>query len=152
MGHVCVASPLGPLTLFEDDGAIVAVEWGRAPNGRATPLLKEAARQIEAYFDGKLRDFDLPLKPEGTRFQKAVWARMRKIPYGKTATYGDLAASLQSSPRAVGNACGANPIPVVIPCHRVIGKSGAMVGYSGGEGVDTKAMLLHLEGAASVLL
>lgn len=150
MGHLCVTGPLGELTLFEEHGALVAIEWGRAPKGHSSPLLKEAAKQLAAYFDGKLTRFDLPLAPEGTRFQKAVWAQMRKIPYGKTRTYADLAEALDSAPRAVGGASAANPIPIVIPCHRVVGKNGALVGYSGG-GVDTKARLLHHEGAGVLI-
>jgi methylated-DNA-[protein]-cysteine S-methyltransferase len=147
MAHACVETPVGTLTLFADEGAIVAVEWGRAPRPAPTLLLKEAAAQLAAYFAGRLTDFDLPLRPAGTRFEQAAWSRLRKIPYGKTRTYGELADALRSSPRAVGTACAANPIPIVIPCHRVIGARGELTGYSGGEGVQTKVFLLRLEGA-----
>lgn len=147
MAYACVETPVGALTVFEDDGAIVAVEWGRAPRPTKTLLLKEAAAQLDAYFEGRLKEFDLPLKPTGTRYEQAVWSRLRKIPYGKTRTYGELAGQIRSSARAVGVACAANPIPILIPCHRVVGAGGTLTGYSGGEGVATKVALLRLEGA-----
>ena len=147
MAYACVETPVGALTVFEDDGAIVAVEWGRAPRPTRTLLLKEAAAQLDAYFEGRLKEFDLPLKPTGTRYEQAVWSRLRKIPYGKTRTYGEIADQIRSSARAVGTACAANPIPIIIPCHRVVGADGALTGYSGGEGVATKVVLLRLEGA-----
>ena len=145
--YVSLTSPLGFLTVFEDGGAVVAVEFGRAGAGRGSALLNEAKRQLDAYFDGRLKRFDLPLKPAGSRFQRAVWARMRAIPYGRTRTYGALAESLGSAARAVGGACGRNPIPIVIPCHRVVGGGGWLGGYSGGDGQATKRALLRLEGA-----
>ena len=148
MSYLSIHSPLGPLTVFEDGGAIVAIEWGRGPEPGATPLLEEAGAQIDAYFDGRLTAFDLPLRPAGNAFRQAVWQQMRKIPYGHTRTYGELARSLGSAPRPVGGACGRNPIPIVIPCHRVIGAGGRMTGYSGGAGIETKRALLRLEGAA----
>jgi len=141
-----VPSPTGTLTLFADDEALIVVEWGKGPEGSTSPLLKEAASQLNAYFDGKLKTFDLPLAPEGTEFQRAVWDGMLRIPYGQVRTYGDLAHDLSSSARAVGGACGSNPIPIVIPCHRVVGTNGKLTGFSGGEGVETKTQLLILEG------
>lgn len=145
MAHLSLHSPLGPLTLFEEAGAIVALDWGRAPAGAATPLLARAKEQLDAYFTGRLKAFDLPLRPAGTPFQKAVWDLMRAIPYGATRSYGELARDLNSAPRAVGGACGRNPIPILIPCHRVLGAGGRLGGYSGGAGVDTKRALLRLE-------
>lgn len=146
-----MTGPLGPLTVFEDGGAIVALEWGRgSPNagsGATTALLKEARAQLDAYFDGRLRIFDLPLAPLGTDFQRAVWREMGRIPYGRTRTYGHVAARLGSAPRAVGGACGHNPIAIVQPCHRVVGANGWIGGYSGGAGPETKRALLELEGA-----
>ena len=142
-------SPVGPLSLFEDAGAIVAIEWGRGAAPGESPLLGEAKAQIEAYFDGRLNAFDLPLRPPGTAFGRAVWQQMQQIPFGRTRTYGELARRLDSAPRAVGGACGRNPIPIVIPCHRVVGAGGRMTGYSGGAGIDTKLALLRLEGAAA---
>jgi methylated-DNA-[protein]-cysteine S-methyltransferase len=147
--HLTLHSPLGEITVFEAEGAIVALEWGRgAGGGEATALLAEARRQLDAYFDDPAHRFDLPLAPAGTAFQRRVWAEMQAIPPGRTRRYGELAACLGSSARAVGAACGANPIPIIVPCHRVIGAGGALGGYSGGEGQATKRFLLELEGAA----
>ena len=139
-------SPLGQLTIFEEQGAIVALDFGRAPGVSETPLLLRARDQLEAYFDRRRIDFQLPLAPQGTDFQRAVWDQMCTIPFGAAATYGDIAGALNSAARAVGGACGANPIPIIIPCHRVIGATGRMTGYSGGEGIETKLALLRLEG------
>jgi len=138
-------SPVGTLSLFEDDDKIVVLEWGQAPKGIETPLLKEAKSQLSAYFSGKLQQFDLPLDPSGSEHQKKVWDVMAKIPFGKTLTYGDIAKQIESSPRAVGGACGKNPIPILIPCHRVMGANGKLTGFSGGEGVETKIQLLRME-------
>lgn len=138
-------SPFGPLTLFEEEGRLVALEWGRTSANRSSPLLTMARDQLNAYFDGRLKTFTLPLKPSGTGFQHSVWALMREIPYGASRTYGDLAKALGSAPRAVGGACGRNPLPIIIPCHRVIGAGGKMTGYSGGGGIETKLALLRLE-------
>lgn len=146
MYSLSISSPVGDLLLEEDDGALVAVRWDEGPAGNGSPLLSEAARQIDAYFAGELRDFDLC--PTGTDFELRVWAAMQEIPYGETRSYGDLAAATKSAPRAVGRACGRNPIPIVIPCHRVLGK-GWMGGYSGQGGVETKRTLLTLEGVRS---
>lgn len=145
MPYLCVASPVGPLTVFEDADAIVAVEFGRAPEPRGTPLLEEARRQLGAFFEGRLSDFHLPLNAAGTRFQQAVWRAIRDIPYACVRTYGDLAKKLGSSPRAVGGACGRNPIPIIVPCHRVVGTNQSLTGFSGGDGLDTKRALLQLE-------
>lgn len=146
MHTLSISSPVGDLLLEEADGAIVTVRWSDGPGGNGSPLLAEAARQIEAYFAGELHDFDLPLRPAGSEFETRVWAAMQAIPYGETRSYGDLAAATHSAPRAVGRACGRNPIPIVIPCHRVLGK-GWMGGYSGAGGLRTKEALLMLEGA-----
>ena len=142
-----VPSPVGTLTLFSDGEAINVIEWGRGPDAQSSPLLDEAARQLNAYFDGSLRVFDLPLDPAGTEYQRKVWSAFAQIPYGEIRTYGDIAGNLSSHARAVGLACGANPIPVILPCHRVIGANGKMTGFSGGAGVETKVQLLTLEGA-----
>ena len=147
MAHVSMNSPLGGLTIFEDSGSIVVIEWGRAERTESSPLLIEAKRQLDAYFDGRVKEFDLPVAPRGTPFQQAVWALISAIPFGTTRTYGDLARRLRTAPRPVGGACARNPIPIVIPCHRVVGSGGwRMGGYSGGEGVATKQALLRLEG------
>ena len=143
-----VASPVGPLTITAEDDAITAVDFGAgagpSPNGG---VLAEAARQLAEYFAGERREFALPLAPSGTPFRLRVWAAMQAIPYGQTRSYGDLARALDSAPRAIGGACGANPIPLVIPCHRVVGAGGALGGFSGGAGCDTKRQLLALERA-----
>ncbi|WP_341912628.1 methylated-DNA--[protein]-cysteine S-methyltransferase [Ferrovibrio terrae] len=151
-------SPLGSLTVTATTAAIVKLDWGgrgAKPAPLDTPaeaqaLLAEAARQLEAYFgDGKFR-FDLPLEPAGTDFQQAVWDFMLAIPAGRTRSYGEAATAIGSGvvdSRAVGSACGANPIPVIIPCHRILAAGGDAGGYSGKGGLDTKRWLLRHEGA-----
>jgi methylated-DNA-[protein]-cysteine S-methyltransferase len=139
-------SPVGRLVLDEEDGAIVAIRWSDEDVASNSPVLAEAAQQLEAYFAGKRSEFDLPLRPAGSHFEQSVWTAMRRIPYGKTQCYGELAAAIGSAARAVGGACGRNPIPIVIPCHRVLAKAG-LGGYSGSGGLATKQTLLSLEGA-----
>lgn len=149
MVHTSIHTPVGTISIFAhgDGDAINAVEWGRAPDGDGSPLLDEARRQLKAYFAGELRDFDLPLDPAGSPFQKAVCRAMIAIPFGQRRTYGDIARKLGQSAQAVGGACGHNPIPIIIPCHRVVGTDDTMTGFSGGEGIETKAWLLRHEGA-----
>jgi methylated-DNA-[protein]-cysteine S-methyltransferase len=158
-----IESPVGRLSITEADGALVCIAWSDygADHGAGdrtgdlgaqpgeTPLLARAAEQLGEYFAGARRDFDLPLDPAGTPFQRRVWTEMVRIPFGATASYGALARKTGSVARAVGGACGANPIPIVIPCHRVVGKGGALGGFSGGAGPPTKRALLELEGVAS---
>ena len=143
-------SPVGRLALEAEGEALSAVRWAspgeRARAGQLPPILKEARRQLERYFAGKLKTFDLELAARGTDFQKRVWDMMSDIPYGHTATYGGMAVALGSGPRAVGTACGRNPLPIVVPCHRVLGSGGREGGYSGGRGLPTKHKLLALEG------
>jgi len=146
MPSLSIPSPIGTLTIDEEDDAIVAIRWADAPRGNGSPLLAEAARQLAAYFDGRLSRFDLPLAPAGSPFEGRIWSAMQAIPYGETRSYGDLAQTVGSAPRAVGRACGKNPIPIVIPCHRVLAKGG-LGGYSGAGGLATKQHLLALEGA-----
>lgn len=140
-------SPIGPLAIFEDDGAIVALDWGWPPESEETPLLVRARDQLEAYFAGTLKRFDLTLAPMGTPFQRKVWAALAAIPHGEIRTYGDLAAELGTAPRAIGGACGRNPIPIIIPCHRVLASDRRLGGYSGMDGIETKQFLLDLENA-----
>ena len=144
-----VESPVGPLTITAEGGAITRVDFGAGGSRSAggNTLLAEAARQLTAYFDGSLRVFDLPIAPRGTPFRLRVWAAMQAIPYGETRSYGALAQALGTAPRAVGGACGANPIPLVVPCHRVVGTGGGLGGFSGGAGCDTKRHLLAHERA-----
>lgn len=145
-----VNTPVGPLTLTEADGAITAVTWGGNADDD-TPLLRDATSQIDTYFAGTREVFDLPLTVRGSDLQRAVCDAMLAIPFGETRTYGDLARDLNVPAQAVGQACGGNPIPVIIPCHRILGAS-SLGGFSGGTGVETKVALLKHEGAASLLL
>lgn len=145
-----VDSPVGRLALEADHDVVTSVRWAgadeRSRDTSSSPVLKEAARQLERYFAKKLRRFDLPLGARGTDFQKSVWKTMSDIPYGETATYGGLAMALGSGPRAIGMACGRNPIPIIVPCHRVLASGGKEGGFSGGQGLPTKRKLLALEG------
>lgn len=147
---LAVASPLGALRLTERDGALIALDWDAArrtnPDSE-TPLLRRAREALAAYFAGRLAVFDLPCAAAGTAFQRRVWAEMARIPFGATLTYGELARRIGSSPRAVGNACGANPLPIVVPCHRVLAAGGRLGGYSGFGGGATKQWLLAHEAA-----
>lgn len=146
-----IPTRFGDLTLTEEDGAITALDWTRRACGDRSDLLDEAARQLIAYDAGKLEVFDLPLAVRGTDFQRDVCAAMSAIPFGFTRTYGEIARDLDVPAQAVGQACGGNPIPVIIPCHRVMGAKG-LTGFSGRGGVETKVALLRHEGAASLLI
>jgi len=143
-------SPVGRLTLEAEGDTLTGVRWTdareRSTAGKPTAVLTEAARQLDRYFRRKLRRFDLPLSARGTEFQRRVWRMMSDIPYGETATYGGMAMALGSGPRAVGTACGRNPIPIVVPCHRVLASGGKEGGFSGGRGLPTKRQLLAIEG------
>lgn len=144
-----LVSPLGPLTLTEEGGQITALNWHSAGQD-ASPLLSEAMAQLQAYFDRRLTRFDLPLQ-FGTGLHERVRRAMIAIPMGETRTYGDLARALKAPAQAVGQACGANPIPILVPCHRVLGAQG-LGGFSAPGGVETKVWLLKHEGAASLLI
>ena len=148
-------TPVGELRLVEQHGALTAIEFspfgdadGRVRGERDDrhPVLVEAVSQLRAYFARDLKDFDLPLGPPGTDFQRRVWAALCEIGYGETASYGEVARRLgltHAASRAVGLANGRNPIPVVVPCHRVIGANGTLTGYAGG--LPRKQLLLELE-------
>ena len=150
-----MSSPIGDLRIVEHDDAITAIEFSpfRDHDGRPRgdrddthPVLVECARQLTAYFERDLKEFDLPLNPAGSDFQKSVWGRLLEIGYGDTASYGEVAKRLGKSnaaSRAVGLANGSNPIPIVIPCHRVIGADGTLTGYAGG--IERKQALLEIE-------
>ena len=144
MPQLSLHTPVGDLTISEDGGAIVALDWGWGRDQTETILLASARDQIHAYFDGERREFDLPLAPAGTPYRQRVWLALQRIPFGATRTYGEIAALAGGSPRSVGTANGANPIPILIPCHRVLASNG-IGGYSGGDGLDTKRALLQLE-------
>ncbi|MEI6689088.1 MAG: methylated-DNA--[protein]-cysteine S-methyltransferase [Thermoleophilia bacterium] len=148
-----VSTPLGDITavadedgltqviLAGDDGSVLA----EATEGG--PIVDAAAQQLAEYFAGERMAFDVPLAPQGTEFQQTVWKALGDVPFGTTATYGEIARAIGqlTATRAVGAANGRNPIPIIIPCHRVIGASGELTGYSGGGGIETKRRLLDHE-------
>lgn len=142
-------TPLGPVTITETGGVITSLDWRDRP-ASPTPLLAEAAAQLAAYFDRRLTRFDLPLD-FGTGFAEQVRRAMAAIPYGETRRYGDLARAIGAPAQAIGQACGANPLPIFIPCHRVLAANG-LGGFSAKGGVESKVLLLRLEGAASLLI
>lgn len=144
-----VMTPLGPVSVLERAGVIVAVDWRDGPQ-MPSDLTCAAAEQLLAYFDGRLTRFDLPLD-FGSGLQAQVRRAMVAIPLGETRTYGDLARALNTPAQAIGQACGANPIPIIIPCHRILAAH-ALGGFSAKGGVETKVWLLKHEGAASLLL
>ena len=145
MNKLCFESPLGMLTIAEENGALVSLRLGSEDYCGETPLLLEAKEQLLEYFAGKRKAFDLPLRADGTDFQKRVWDAMAHIPYGETRSYSQIAAQIGSprACRAVGMACKCNPIAIILPCHRVVGAKGAPVGYA--YGLSAKKYLLDLE-------
>jgi len=153
MNYTHIDSPVGPLLLVADEAGLREIRFvkGRTstrphPSWKENRVaLQETIRQLQSYFAGELEEFDLPLAPEGTPFQLKVWQRLCDIPYGETISYGELARRLgnPNASRAVGLANGSNPIPIVIPCHRVIGSNGKLTGYGGG--LPIKEKLLALE-------
>ena len=153
MNYTTIESPIGPLFLAADEAGLCFIsfagnkramtprkEWARNPKP-----LADVARQLRAYFKGELTEFDVPLNMQGTEFQLRVWDSLRKIPYGETTSYGELARRIgkPDAVRAVGTANGSNPIPIIVPCHRVIGSDGSLTGYGGG--LPIKEKLLALE-------
>jgi methylated-DNA-[protein]-cysteine S-methyltransferase len=141
-------TPIRGLRLHSHAGLLTAIDFDAEPRGTRVddPVLDEAERQLTQYFAGERTEFDLPLASEGSEFQKKVWAELRRIPYGETTTYGDIARRLGYEPvisRAVGVANASNRLPIVVPCHRVIGSDGKLTGYAGG--IDRKRALLELE-------
>jgi methylated-DNA-[protein]-cysteine S-methyltransferase len=147
-----IDSPIGDLTLAVDDVGLCRVHFGGSDRPVDTDrLLTETAEQLKAYFAGELQDFTLPLSvPSGSAFERAVWDQMRKIPYGEMQTYGEVAKIVgdAGAARAVGVACNRNPLPIVVPCHRIVGAGGKMVGFGGG--IPTKRHLLELEARVSL--
>lgn len=147
--YIFIETPLGKMTLAEKDGFITNLEFGELQFEDSceneTELLRKAKKQLEEYFDGKRKDFDLPLKPVGTVFQMSVWKALQEIPYGETVTYKTIANRIHQpcAARAVGMANNRNPISIIIPCHRVIGANGIIRGYGGG--IDKLKILLELE-------
>lgn len=151
MPTLFIPTPTGPMQIVQEDEAIVRTEWAPMGGSDPTPLLKEAKAQIDAYFAGTLQVFDLPLKVQGSAFQQHVCSAIFAIPFGETRTYGDLAKEIGAPAQAIGGGCGGNPIPLIIPCHRVLSASG-LGGFSGSHGVETKVALLRHEGAAGLLI
>jgi methylated-DNA-[protein]-cysteine S-methyltransferase len=154
-GILSVDTPIGTLLLERNAAGLSAVRFGGlAPGGGGQApasddgLLRDAAAQLRAYFSGDLREFDIPLAPRGTEFQRRVWDAVSRVGYGRTATYSEIAAVVctPAACRAVGAANGRNPLPVIVPCHRIIGTGGALTGYAGG--LEAKRLLLDLEAAA----
>lgn len=143
-------TPTGPVTVTETDGAISAIRWGGHGADRSA-VLDAAGVELAEYFAGARTAFNLPLAWPANPFRRRFLETLAAIPYGETRTYGDIAAGLGISPQAAGQACGANPIPIVIPCHRVLAATG-LGGFSGGTGVETKVALLRLERAAGLLI
>ncbi|MCI3238576.1 methylated-DNA--[protein]-cysteine S-methyltransferase [Streptomyces sp. 7R016] len=156
--HTVIDSPYGPLTLVADDGVLSGLymteqrhrppqETFGEPDERP---FAEAEEQLTAYFEGELKEFTLELRLNGTPFQRTVWDQLRRIPYGETRSYGELAAALgkPSASRAVGLANGRNPIGIIVPCHRVVGTDGNLTGYGGG--LDRKQRLLDFEGGSAL--
>lgn len=150
MPLLCKYTPLGPVTLVEENGAIVRLEWD---NGGAdeTDLLIEAHRQLAAYFAGTLTTFDLPLAPDVSPAQQRFLNALIAIPFGETKTYGQIAKETGMSAQGAGQACGANPIAIIIPCHRILGADN-LGGFSAAGGVEAKVALLKHEGSASLLI
>jgi len=146
--QVSIDSPLGPLALTSDGEFLIGLDIGtRVSEPSRDAVIELAIRQLEEYFAGKRTTFDLPLKARGTAFQESIWKALQDIPYGQTTSYGELGSAVgkPGSARAVGGAVGANPLPIVIPCHRVLASDRRITGYSGGEGIPTKEKLLGLE-------
>lgn len=152
-----LASPIGRIEVVGNGEAIVslsiekdgALPWDAVPE-QSDPILDRAVQQLEEYFAGHRHDFDLPLSLVGTAFQLAVWEQLVALEFGEVVSYGELgmATGRATAGRAVGGAVGANPIPIIVPCHRVLGSDGRITGYSGGEGIPTKSWLLEHEGIA----
>ncbi len=137
--------------MVEEDGRITQLLWEDRTEGFRSDVLKDGLNQLEAYFAGKLTKFDLPLAPAGTDFQQQVYRIMQDIPFGEVLTYGDVAKKLGVPAQPIGQACGSNPVPVIIPCHRIVG-TGHLGGFSGAGGVETKVQLLRHEGANAQLI
>mgnify|MGYP001819511783 CR=1 FL=1 len=150
MNYLEIDTPVGRLRLVSDGEQLAAIELAPGEGDAAAsgdPVLVECARQLQEYFAGQRRNFELPLRPRGTTFQHSVWQALADIPYGELRSYRDIAKALgkPKAVRAVGAANGRNPLPIVVPCHRVIGSDGSLTGFAGG--LDMKRQLLELEGA-----
>ena len=150
-----IDSPIGRIEVTSDGDSITSLSIERAGHlpwehlaERGAPVLETAVTQLGEYFAGRRTDFDVPVKLEGTEFQRAVWAQLALLPFGSVASYGEVGAATgrATAGRAVGGAVGANPVPIIVPCHRVLATDGRITGYSGGNGIPTKVWLLDHEG------
>ena len=143
-------SPVGAVTLFSNDNKVVFLTMGNdiTPDFGKASVLSDAKKQLQAYFKGKSKDLSFPVSLGGTKFQQSVWREIEKIGFGKVTTYAEIAKNIGNpkAVRAVGGAVGSNPVPLAVGCHRVLGASGKITGYSGGDGIPTKRWLLALEG------
>ena len=144
LSQLSLHTPVGDITLSEEDGSIVALDWGWGRDQSISPVLADARHQLQAYFDGERSHFALSLAPRGTPYRRRVWQALIDIPPGQTRSYAELAAIAGGSARSVGGAMANNPIPIIIPCHRIVAIGGPG-GYSGGDGLPTKRFLLALE-------
>lgn len=152
MNRASFPSPLGWITVSEEDGCVNRLKWGGVRlSDEPSPVLADVGAQLAAYFDGRLKMFDVEMSFPSSPFQHGVLESMMSIPYGSTKTYGEIADYVEGSAQAVGNACGANPLPILIPCHRVLGAN-TLGGFSGHGGVESKVFLLRHEGAAGLLI
>lgn len=150
MGQSNFNSPVGPIAIYSDDDAITQIKFNKKVELEQTDeVIEKCKTELAEYFNGKRKSFDIQIKPEGTEFQLRVWNQLMNIPYGKTISYSDLAIRLGDIKviRAAGTANGKNKIPIIIPCHRVIGKNGSLVGFAGG--LEIKEQLLKNEGIIS---
>ena len=145
MPSVCIDSPVGPVTITEEHGYLTSIRFGAIAPDASTPLLDHTRDQLRRYFAGTLFDFDVPLAPATSKFQGQLRQAMLAIPYAGMRTYGDIARELSSDARAIGQGCGANPLPIIVPCHRVIAANGRLGGFSAGKGRETKRKLLNHE-------
>ena len=150
MPQLSLHTPIGPITVSEENGAIVALDWGWGRDQTETPVLLRARTELHAYVDGDTSGVTVPLNPAGTAYRRRVWQALRDIPYAATRSYAEIAGVAGGVARSVGQASAANPIPIIIPCHRVLASDG-IGGYSGGEGLETKRYLLGLESRAAGL-
>ncbi|MCW8332148.1 methylated-DNA--[protein]-cysteine S-methyltransferase [Photobacterium sp. SDRW27] len=147
MNNQLLQTPIGWLNIVADESAVMAIEFDADPTASEAPnvVSNQCCQQLEAYFNGESKNFDVPLRMEGTEFQRQVWQALNHVPYGETCSYADIANRIGNpkAVRAVGAANGKNPIPIIVPCHRVIGSSGKLTGYAGG--LDLKVWLLEHE-------
>lgn len=150
MNYYCKLTYVGFLTVYENNGNVVKITFEKKEGGQKSPLIDTVFNQLNEYFEGKRFEFELPLNPHGTEFQKIVWSELAKIPYAETRSYKQIANAIGNpgASRAVGMANNKNPICIVIPCHRVIGTNGKLTGYAGG--LEIKDKLLHLESSSRI--